>query len=694
MQNKNAYVSQKEVPFPAGKVVISKTDTKGIITYANDAFVEISGYSREEMIGKSHNILRHPDMPPEAFKWLWNTLKSERPWRGMVKNRCKNGDYYWVNSTVAPIIENGAIIGYVSVRRAPTREQVAEAETFYRELNRTGAQVVSAYENYKFKNWSLKTKLQAVILIPLVIFFIATQLVIWDELQRDMVKSASEKGALVANQIIDSANMLMTTGQIGDVENRKLLLKKAMSSGGVIDAQIVRAQRVIDLYGIGRPEEVVKDDVQRKALESRKQSVALIYDKEGAPSLRVVTPYFASKDFHGTDCTVCHQTEEGTVLGASDVLFDLKPDLSKARQRAWLMLWAETGLLVILYFLIGFCSDRYIRRPVRVVDKEFRNIMEGNLDTELDISIRDEMGSLLCEIQTMQSYLRTMVDEIVTPVRMMQGRIVDMDAKVTGVAHNALTEQDHIQKIAATMEQFSQSVDEVAHMAADSLNDAKAMRQIVDENSRNMELSILATGKVASTVQSSSKTISDLGESIHRIGVIANSIKEIADQTNLLALNAAIEAARAGEQGRGFAVVADEVRKLAERTATSTKDIARTIAEINAVSDAAVVSMQSAVSEVEGGITLIRKNGEGLKQIMNATMNVTERVDHIATASKEQSVAGESVAQSLESITVLVDNNTLSAQDAKRSAEELAKSADELSRAGYPLTKCAVDKRG
>ena len=694
MQNKNAYVSQKEVPFPAGTVLISKTDTKGIVTYANDAFVEISGFAREELIGKSHNIVRHPDMPPEAFRWLWDTLKSERPWRGMVKNRCKNGDHYWVKATIAPIIENSVIIGYVSVRRQPTREQVTEAEAFYRELNRTGAQVVSGYEHIRFRNWSLKTKLQAVILIPLVIFFFIAQWMVWSELQRDMINSASEKGALVANQIIDSANMLMTTGQIGDVENRKLLLKKAMSSGGVIDAQIVRAQRVVDLYGAGRPEEAVKDDVQRKVLDSRKQSVTLIYDKEGAPSLRVVTPYFASKDFHGTDCTVCHQTEEGTVLGASDVLFDLKSDISKTRQRAWVMFGGETGLLVFLYFLIGFCSDRYIRRPVRAVDKEFRNIMEGNLDSELDISIQDEMGKLLCEIQTMQSYLRTMVDEIVTPVKKMQARIVDMDAKVTGVAHNAVTEQDHIQQIAATMEQFSQSVAEVAHMAADSLKDAKAMQQIVDENNRNMELSVEATGKVASTVQSSSKTISDLGESIHRIGVIANTIKEIADQTNLLALNAAIEAARAGEQGRGFAVVADEVRKLAERTATSTKDITQTIAEINAISDAAVVSMQSAVSEVEGGITLIRKNGEGLKQIMTATMNVSERVDHIASASKEQSAAGESVAQSLERITELVDSNTLSAQDAKSSAEDLAKSADELSRAGYPLTKCAVGKRG
>jgi aerotaxis receptor len=384
---------------------------------------------------------------------------------------------------------------------------------------------------------------------------------------------------------------------------------------------------------------------------------------------------------------------EGAVLGASDVVIDMKPDFDRIGRMEMQTVMGQVALHIFLFFFIGYSVKRYVRRPADMVRTEFRHIMEGNLDSELDISIHDEMGALLCEIQTMQSYLRTMVDEIVTPVKKMQERIADMDAKVTGVAHNAVTEQNHIQQIAATMKQFSQSVAEVAHMAADSLKDTREMRSIVDENNRNMELSIVATGKVASTVQSSSKTISDLGVSIQRIGVIANAIKEIAEQTNLLALNAAIEAARAGEQGRGFAVVADEVRKLAERTATSTKDIAKTIAEINAVSDAAVVSMQSAVSEVEGGITLIRKNGEGLKQIMSATMNVSERVDHIANASKEQSVAGESVAQGLERITGLVDNNTQSAQEAKSSAEELAKSADELSRAGYPLTKCAVGKR-
>ena len=694
MQNKNAYVSQKEVPFPPGTVLVSKTDTKGIITYANDAFVEISGYSREELVGKNHNIVRHPDMPPQAFEWLWDTLKSKRPWRGLVKNRCKSGDHYWVNATVAPVIEEGVINGYVSVRRPPTREQVASAEALYSGLNRNGGKVVSKYERYKFKNWTLISKLQFLIQTSLLIVLSAAQVFVSSNLREESRTLAEEKGAQIANEIVDSANLLMVTGQIGDTNNRKILIEKVSSGVNVKAVQLVRAKQVIDLYGAGLPEEVIKDDAQRRVIENNKASISYFKDAKGDNLLRIITPYQASKNFHGTDCTVCHQTAEGTVLGASDVVINLQPDLDRIHRMEMQTIMGQVALHIFLFFFIGFSVKRYVRLPADMVRTEFRHIMEGNLDGELDISVHDEMGVLLCEIQTMQTYLRTMVDEIVTPVKKMQERIVDMDAKVTGVAHNAVTEQDHIQQIAATMEQFSQSVAEVAHMAADSLKDAKAMRQIVDENNRNMELSIVATGKVASTVQSSSKTISELGESIRRIGVIANAIKEIAEQTNLLALNAAIEAARAGEQGRGFAVVADEVRKLAERTATSTKDIAKTIAEINSISDAAVVSMQTAVSEVEGGITLIRKNGEGLKQIMSATMNVSERVDHIATASKEQSAAGESVAQSLESITVLVDNNTLSAQDAKSSAEELAKSADELSKAGYPLTKCAVGKQG
>ena len=301
------------------------------------------------------------------------------------------------------------------------------------------------------------------------------------------------------------------------------------------------------------------------------------------------------------------------------------------------------------------------------------------------------MGSLLCEIQTMQCYLRTMVDEIATPVGQMQRRIMDMDARVSSVADNAVNEQDHIQQIASTMEEFSQSIAEVASMAADSLNDARAMQEVIYANADRMQGQINpAMSKAVDTVQSSSKTIADLSAAIQQIGVIANAIKDIAEQTNLLALNAAIEAARAGEQGRGFAVVADEVRKLAESTSASTKDIASTIGEINTISQAAVESMQGAITDVEAGVALVHLNSEGLKTIRASMGNVSERMEHIATAAKEQSSASESVANSVERVTGLVDNNAQSAKDAKLAAEELASAAEELKKAGYPLTKCAI----
>jgi PAS domain S-box-containing protein len=690
MQNKHAHVTQKEVPFPSGGALVSKTDTRGVITYANDAFVAVSGYSREELIGKSHNLVRHPDMPPQAFKWLWDTLRENRPWRGLVKNRCKNGDHYWVRATVAPIVEGGKTTGYVSVRRVPARQQVAEAEALYKRLIASGAPVVSKYERYKFKNWSLAAKLQFFIQFTLLIILGSAQFFVMSNMREEARAAASEKGEQIANEIIDSANLLMVTGQFSDPNNRRLVMKKIMSSGGAKSVQFVRTQQVVEQYGEGLPEEHLQDDVQRQVING-KQPVAIFSDGEqGYPSLRLVTPYLASHNFHGTDCLSCHAVPDGSVNGVSDIVIELKADYERIHRVELITLAGQIGLQLFLFVFIGYCTKKFITMPAYQVKKEFRNIMEGNLDGELDISTYDDMGMLMCEIQTMQSYLRTMMDEVVNEIGKIHRRVVDMDGRVSGVADNAVSEQIQIQQIAATMKQFRESVAEVASMAADSLGDARVMQQVVEENNLNMELSITASSKVACTVQTSSSTIRDLGASIQKIGSIANAIKEIAEQTNLLALNAAIEAARAGEQGRGFAVVADEVRKLAERTATSTKDIALTIAEINNTSEAAVISMHGAVGEVEIGISLIRKNGEGLKEIMKAAINVANRIDNIALASREQTESGRSVAQSLERITELVEHNTQSVKDAQFAAEELANSANELARAGYPLTKCAM----
>jgi aerotaxis receptor len=134
----NLPVTQKEVSLPPGHYIVSRTDLKGVITYVNDTFVELCGFSRDELIAHSHNIVRHPDMPRQAFANLWATIKAGLPWRGLVKNRCKNGDHYWVDALIVPVRKNDETIGYMSVRTKPDRKQVIQAEELYKTLNESG----------------------------------------------------------------------------------------------------------------------------------------------------------------------------------------------------------------------------------------------------------------------------------------------------------------------------------------------------------------------------------------------------------------------------------------------------------------------------------------------------------------------------------------------------------------------------
>ncbi|GGB94410.1 methyl-accepting chemotaxis protein [Marinobacterium zhoushanense] len=131
----NLPVTDKEVRLPDNINILSTTDLKGQVTYVNNAFIDISGFNKEELIGSSHNIVRHPDMPPAAFGQLWERIKSGGSWMGIVKNRCKNGDYYWVNAYVTPVMEEGQIVEYQSVRTTPEPEQVKRAEEIYRHIN-------------------------------------------------------------------------------------------------------------------------------------------------------------------------------------------------------------------------------------------------------------------------------------------------------------------------------------------------------------------------------------------------------------------------------------------------------------------------------------------------------------------------------------------------------------------------------
>jgi len=140
----NLPVTQVERSFPDNIPLVSTTDLKGKITFVNDAFVQISGFTREELMGMDHNMVRHPDVPPPVFADMWRTLQSNKPWMGVIKNRCKNGDYYWVNAFVTPILDNGQVIGYQSVRSKPNLNLVERTKGIYERVSR-GVLPVLAY---------------------------------------------------------------------------------------------------------------------------------------------------------------------------------------------------------------------------------------------------------------------------------------------------------------------------------------------------------------------------------------------------------------------------------------------------------------------------------------------------------------------------------------------------------------------
>ena len=147
---KNLPVTNQRRTFGPEERLISVTDTRGIIVDCNEAFVAVSGYSKEELLGQPHNLVRHPDMPAAAYETMWRYLKQGKNWMGLVKNRCKNGDYYWVDAYVMPIFEKGQIVGYESVRCAPKEQDVTRAEQLYQHINQGKAAA---------KRWSVEAGL-------------------------------------------------------------------------------------------------------------------------------------------------------------------------------------------------------------------------------------------------------------------------------------------------------------------------------------------------------------------------------------------------------------------------------------------------------------------------------------------------------------------------------------------------------
>ena len=682
----NLPVTQREKPFPTGHYVVSKTDLKGIITYANDAFVELSGYTREELIGKNHNLVRHPDMPPQAFEDLWRTIKTGLPWRGIVKNRAKDGDHYWVDAFAVPIRENDATVGYMSVRSAPTRASITAAEALYQQLNRTKASLDSTPPF--FKRISIRARLIAVMLCMAALLIGGAITGVGGIWLSNAALERSYQSNLEPIDLIGRVSTLMSDNR-GQVmlalqHNPVNPFAKMHDHPVTLHTDAIARNRdeitaLIDELGKRETGEAIKPllasyaeargaYVKEGLMPARQALLEGDHEKANILLLKAVNPTYAKASASAREVQDALKKQAREEYDGAVARYRMLRNVAVGGTLLSLLLVAAAA-----WNLIGAIAD-----PLRRVIGHFDRMAQGNLTDQIDIAGRDEAGRVLTQLAAMQVHLKVMLDEIRTAAEAIERQSGRVDSQTLNVVDQSEQQRDRAASIAAATEEFSQSVREVADSAGQTASAAESAQTQVAEAQLSMKESTAATSRVVDAVQSSSRTIAELNQAIAKIGDISQVIKEIADQTNLLALNAAIEAARAGEQGRGFAVVADEVRKLAERTSNSTTDITSTVAQIRQVTDAAVGSMKHAVSEVEQGIGKIHESVSGLTRITGTSQEVSDMSRHIANAAHEQAIASEEVAGNMEKIAGLIDSNLAAAHEAKEATDALKATAQEL----------------
>jgi|WetSurMetagenome_2_1015567.scaffolds.fasta_scaffold00031_75 methyl-accepting chemotaxis protein len=306
-----------------------------------------------------------------------------------------------------------------------------------------------------------------------------------------------------------------------------------------------------------------------------------------------------------------------------------------------------------LFLVTGLFSQIVIRKilqPLRDTAALTARIAEGDLSVRIESGGNDEIGQVLNSMERMVSNLKQLMGDIKSSADEIASEARQLKSSSDKISVNINAETAQTNQIATSAEQMSQTVIDIAkntsNIAVSSSEAAKTARNGEEVVNR----SINETQKIAAAVSESSGMMIVLGEKSKEIGAIVEVINDIADQTNLLALNAAIEAARAGEQGRGFAVVADEVRKLAERTAKSTAQISEMIGAIQAEIDKAVNSMQGASRRVETGVTLSQEAGTALSAIVHNVNDLQGMVQQIASATEEMSSVSEHISGDIHSI--------------------------------------------
>jgi len=485
---------------------------------------------------------------------------------------------------------------------------------------------------------------------------------------------STEQVKAIADGYFDGLNKLMLTGGMA---GREELRQQVAAQANVLEARVIRGDGVNGQYGPGNANEQARDDLDSAALKGAE--IVRITQGDKGRQLTVIRPYKATEQTRGVNCMGCHGIPPGSVAGAVRVTYNLAPVDARIRNSGLESLGIHLALFVLGMGLLSIAFRRIVSQPVnRLTDFMRRIEQQSDLSLRVPVHGRDEIAVAGTALNTMLERFARIIAQVrdaTHNLARVAGQLVDVSTRTERGVAKQLTDTGHL---ASSLNTLSATVQEVARNTLEAANAAGQADTEAKDGAITVTSALGAISVMSEQFGQAVQVINRLETDSRDIGRVIGLIREIAEQTNLLALNAAIEAARAGEQGRGFAVVADEVRTLAQRTQDATKDIESIIVKVQASAQEAVDAIHSAEEKTASCEQSVEASAEALATISGSVSVITRMNTQIAANSGEQGNVAESISRKIDDIGAVAQQAAGHANDTQEASRQLARLAEEL----------------